>query len=155
MAEVYEVGATPVEVSQNIGVQRASCYRWSLWSGYDPPTRGESEYWGSTYIVPSPSQGPLPDDSQHSQQTSTWRHTTLTTDLYLTTHNTHNRPLPDDTQHSQQTATWRHTTLITDKYPCLPVGFEATIPENKRPQINPLEGAAAAVGALTHLIFKT
>ena len=51
MAEVYEVGATPVEVSQNIGVQRASCYRWSLWSGYDPPTRGESEYWGSTYIV--------------------------------------------------------------------------------------------------------
>jgi hypothetical protein len=46
---------------------------------------------------------PLPDNTQHSQQTSTWQHTTLTTNLYLTTHNTHNRPLPDKTQHSQET----------------------------------------------------
>ena len=132
MAEVYEVGATPVEVSQNIGVQRASCYRWSLWSGYDPQ---------------------LEVNQNIGVQLTSCRRRRR--DRYLTTHNTHNRPLPDDSQHSQQTATWRHTTLITDKYPCLPVGFEATIPENKRPQINPLEGAAAAVGALTHLIFKT
>ena len=48
--------------------------------------------------------------------TSTWQHTTLTTHLYLTTHNTHNRPLPDNTQHSQQTSTWQHTTLTTDVY---------------------------------------
>ena len=61
---------------------------------------------------------PLPDNTQHSQQTSTWQHTTLTTHLYLTTHNTHNRPLPDNTQHSQQTSTWQHTTLTTDRYSC-------------------------------------
>ena len=60
----------------------------------------------------------LPDNTQPSQQTSTWQHTTLTTDLYLTTHNAHNRPLPDNTQHSQQTSTWQHTTLTTDKHPC-------------------------------------
>ena len=51
----------------------------------------------------APSQRPLSDNTQHSQQTSTWPHTTLKTDLYLTTYNTHNRPLPDNTQHSQQT----------------------------------------------------
>jgi len=28
MAEVCEVGATPVEVSQNVGVQLASCLLW-------------------------------------------------------------------------------------------------------------------------------
>ena len=67
-------------------------------------------------------------------------------DLYLTTHNTHNRqistsqhttltthrPLPHNTQHSQhtdlyltthnthnrQTSTSQHTTLTTDKHPC-------------------------------------
>jgi len=79
---------------------------------------------------------PLPDNRRHSQQT----------DLYLTTHNTHNRqtsswqhttlttdrPLPENTQHSQQTdlyltthnthnrqtSTWQHTTLTTDKPSC-------------------------------------
>ena len=43
--------------------------------------------------------------TQHTQQTCTWKHTALTTDLYLTTYNTHNRPVPDNTQHSQQTST--------------------------------------------------
>ena len=83
--------------------------------------------------VIGPSQSSLPDNIQHSQQTylyltthnthnrqtSTWQHTTLTTDrplphntqhsqqtdLYLTTHNTHNR----------QTSTSQHTTLTTDR----------------------------------------
>jgi len=76
-----------------------------------------------------------PDNAQHSQrtdlhltthkthngQTSTWQHTTLTTDrplpdntqhsqqtdLYLTTHNTHNR----------QTSIWQNITLTTDRPP--------------------------------------
>jgi len=97
---------------------------------------------------------PLPDSTQHSQQTSTtWQQTTLTTNIhYLTAHNTHNKhPLPDSTQHSQQTSTtWQHTTLTTNihyltahnthnKHPLPdstqhsqqtsmpPVGFESTI----------------------------
>jgi len=59
----------------------------------------------------------LTTHNTHSRQTSTWQHTTLTTD----------RPLPDNTQHSQktdlyltthnthntQTSAWQHTTLTT------------------------------------------
>jgi hypothetical protein len=45
-----------------------------------------------------PSQRPLPDNTQPSQQT----------DIYLTTHNPHNR----------QTSTWQHKTPPTDRHPC-------------------------------------
>jgi hypothetical protein len=51
---------------------------------------------------------------------------------YLTTHSTHNR-----------------------KISMPPVGFETTIPERKRPQINALEGAAAGVGALMNITLDT
>jgi len=78
----------------------------------------------------SPSQRPLPDNTQHSQQNSTWHHTTLTTDLYLTTHNTHNRPLPDNTQHLQQTSTWQHTTFTTDLYLTTHNTYNRPLPDN-------------------------
>ena len=90
---------------------------------------------------------PLPDNTQHSQQTSTWQHTTLTTDLYLTTHNTHNRPLPDNTQHSQQTCTWQHNTH-NKQTSMPPVGFEPTISAGERPQTYALDRAGTGTGGL-------
>jgi hypothetical protein len=35
------------------------------------------------------------------------------------------------------------------------VGFESTIPESKRAQINALEGAAAGVGVVMNIVLKT
>jgi len=49
----------------------------------------------------------MPDNTQHSQQTDIDN-----TDLYLTTHNTHNRQTS-----TAQTYTWQHTTLTTDRNP--------------------------------------
>ena len=106
--------------------------------------------------VIAPSQRPLPDNTQHSQQTSTWQHTTLTKDLYLTTHNTQNRPLPHNTQHPQQTSTSQHTTLTTDLYltthnthknkiSMLPSGFESSIPGSERPQTHALHLATTGI----------
>jgi hypothetical protein len=60
--------------------------------------------------------GPLWTSDHSDGGTSTGQHTTLTADLYRTTHNIHSRPLPDNTQHSQQTSTGQHTTLTTDLY---------------------------------------
>ena len=78
-------------------------------------------------VAPSPSQRPLPDNTQHSQQTDIHR-TPLDEwsarhrDLYLTTHNTHNRQtsiglLWTSDQPVTEISTWQHTTLTTDTHP--------------------------------------
>ena len=51
-------------------------------------------------------------------------------DLYLTTHNTHNR------------------------HPCPPVGFEPTISTGKRPQTHALRRAATGTGCLSRLLNR-
>jgi len=73
----------------------------------------------------SPSHRPLPDNTQHSQQTDI--HRTLLykwsaprRDLYLTTHNTHNRQtsrglLITRDQPVAQTSRYQHTTHTTDR----------------------------------------
>jgi len=99
-----------------------------LWTSDQPDA--ETCTWQHTALT---TDRPVPDNTQHSQQT----------DLYLTTHSTHNRqtctwqhtalttdrPVPDNTQHSQQTdlyltthsthnrqtCTWQHTALTTDR----------------------------------------
>jgi len=77
--------------------------------------------------VISPSQRPLPDNTQHSQQTDIHRTpldewSARRRDLYLTTHDTHNRQISigllwTSDQPVAETSTWQHTTLTTDRHP--------------------------------------
>ena len=77
--------------------------------------------------VISPSHRPLPDNTQHSQQTDIHRTpldkwSARRRDLYLTIYNTHNRQtsielLWTSDQPVAQTATWQYTTLTTDRHP--------------------------------------
>ena len=101
----------------------------------------------------------------HTQRRTTFGRTPLDEwsarrkELYLTSHNTHNRPLPDITQHSQQTSTWQHTTLTTDLYltthnthnrqtPISPASFEPTMSVAVRPQTYAFERAATGIDSV-------
>jgi hypothetical protein len=89
-----------------------------LWTSDRPVA--ETSTWQHTTLttVIGPSQRPLPDNTQHSQQWSARR-----TDLYLTTHNNHNRQISMS-----------------------PATLEPTIPTSERPQINALEWVATGIG---------
>jgi hypothetical protein len=43
---------------------------------------------------------------------------------------------------------WQHTTLTTDKHPCAPLGFNATLSADERPQIYTLDRAATGTGLI-------
>ena len=82
----------------------------------------------SSGLVLSLSQRPLPDNTQHSQQTDIQKtpldeRSARRRDLYLTTHDTHNRQISMP-----------------------PVGFEPTISAGARPQTYALERAATGTG---------
>ena len=70
-------------------------------------------------------------------------------DLYLTTHNTHNRQtsiglLCTSDQSVAETSTWQHTTLTTGRHTS--VGFEPTVSAGERPQTHALDRAATGTG---------
>jgi len=45
-----------------------------------------------------------------------------------------------------ETSTWQHTTFTTDRLPCLPAGFESTIPAFKRFKTYTLDRTATVTG---------
>jgi tRNA(Leu) C34 or U34 (ribose-2'-O)-methylase TrmL len=84
----------------------------------------------------------LTTHNTHNRQTSTSQHTTLTTD----------RPLPHSTQHSQQTDLYltthnTHNTQHSQQTDIhAPAAFEPAIPASERPQILALNGAMTGIG---------
>ena len=74
--------------------------------------------------VISPSQRPLPDNTQHNDAPQS------------------TRLLWTSDQPVAETSTWQHTKLTTDEHLCPPPEFEHTIPAGQRPHIHALDRTA-------------
>jgi hypothetical protein len=98
-------------------------------SHYWPPSF--SFYYGVTAVF-----GPRPPHTWGFEITH--KHTTLLELLWTSD------------QPDAETSTWQHTTLTTDRHPCLPAGFEPTIPASERPQNYALDRAATRLGTEPH-----
>ena len=112
-------------------------------------------HYDSSGRVIGPSQRPIPNNTQHSQQTDIHRTpldewSARRTDLYLTTHNTqqtHIHRTPLDGWSARRTDLYLTTHNTHNRQISMtPVGFEPMISASERPQTYALDRAATGTG---------